>query len=152
MSIAISPRHTSDDFPHGLKLEDKIEIFIARVEGWHLGPAKAMVEKQIPHRAFALLLIISSYFEMIAKYRDGFAADGKSGYYFKAGLKEVFPQMSIPSNESVLDALYTKVRNGLYHAGMTRANVLLTNDISHSVGFNLSTGTLVVCKLSFATN
>ena len=144
MSIAISPRHTTDDFPNGLRLEDKIEVFIARVEGWHLGPANEMVQKQIAHRAFAILSIITSYFEMIAKYRDGFAAEGRSGHYFKEGLREVFPTMALPANEAILDALYDNVRNGLYHAGMTRAGVLLTNDISHSVGFHSAAGTLVI--------
>jgi uncharacterized protein YeaO (DUF488 family) len=43
MPYVISPKHNLEDFPVGLTLEDKIEVFIARVQGWLLGPAKEIV-------------------------------------------------------------------------------------------------------------
>ena len=63
MPFAISPIHAEDDFPHGPDLDGKIEIFIARVEGWLLGPAIEMIKMGIGYRAFALLAIVTSYFD-----------------------------------------------------------------------------------------
>ena len=42
---------------------------------------------------FATLKVVTSYFEMIAKYRDGFNQPGQSGEYFKKGLTQVFPEV-----------------------------------------------------------
>jgi hypothetical protein len=47
----ISPKHKYEDFKHGWTLNDKIEVFIARVEGWQLGVAKEMIDKGISNRA-----------------------------------------------------------------------------------------------------
>jgi hypothetical protein len=145
MIFAISPKHTTEDFKNGWNLDDKIDVFIARVEGWQLGVANIMVEKKIPHRKFAILMIIISYFEMIAKYRDGYVeelkgrrkGEGKSAYFFKEGLKDVFPDMSLPEDELVTAAIYENVRNGLYHAGGTRSNVLLSDDTPNTIGYNM---------------
>lgn len=60
MAFSISPKHDVKDFPSGLTLDDKIEVFIARVEGWLIGPAVEMISKGITHRAFALLSIVTS--------------------------------------------------------------------------------------------
>jgi len=77
MIFAISPKHTTEDFKNGLNLDDKIDVSIARVEGWQLGVANEMIQKKIPHRKFAILMIVISYFEMIAKYRDGYIEEIK---------------------------------------------------------------------------
>ena len=64
----------------------------------------------------------------IHKYRDGYIeeikgrrkGEGKSTHFFKEGLKDVFPDMSLPEDELVTAVIYENVRNGLYHAGGTR--------------------------------
>ena len=152
MIFAISPKHTTEDFKNGWNLDDKIDVFIARVEGWQLGVANTLVEKNIPHRKFAILMIIINYFEMIAKYRDGYVeaikgrrkGEGKSAHFFKEGLKDVFPDMSLPEDELVTEAMYENVRNGLYHAGGTRNNVLLSDEIPNTVGYNTITGAIAI--------
>jgi hypothetical protein len=146
VAIAISPRHTTDDFRNGWTLDSKIEVFVARVEGWQLGVAREVIDKGISHRGFALLLIITSYFEMIAKYQDGFMGEGKSGYYFKKGILNVYPSIAIalPTSDDLLDSFYSNVRNGLYHVGLTRAGVLLSDDISGSIGFDTKSKQLVI--------
>ena len=127
MSFAISPIHNLEDFPEGLTLDNKIEVFIARVEGWLLGPAREMIAMGVGYRGFALLSMVTSYFEMIAKYADGFTEERKSGHYFKRGLQLVFPEMELPDAEDLLSALYSRVRNGLYHVGMTKPGVVLVD-------------------------
>lgn len=152
MTFAISPKHTTEDFKNGWNLDDKIDVFIARVEGWQLGVANAMVNKKVPHRKFAILMIVISYFEMIAKYRDGYIeeikgrrkGEGKSAHFFKEGLKDVFPGMSVPEDELVTAVIYENVRNGLYHAGGTRSNVLLSDETPNTIGYNSITGAIAI--------
>ena len=138
MPIAISPKHNLEDFPGGLALDDKIEVFVARVEGWLIGPAMEMIKRGIGYRAFALLAMVTSYFEMIAKYAEGFVGEGKSRLHFKKGLRLVFPNMSLPEDNKLLNALYDRVRNGIYHVGMTKPKVLLVdaNTVPGSIGYN----------------
>jgi len=144
MPLAISPRHDLEDFPNGLSHDDKVEVFIARVEGWLLGPAAEMVAKGVSHRGFALLMILSSYFEMIAKYKDGFVGEGKSAHYFKQGLLSAFPDLTLPDDAAFVDQFYSRIRNGLYHAGMTRAGVLLSDDIPGVIAYQPATGLIGV--------
>jgi len=144
MPYAISPIHTTDDFQGELSFDDKVDLFSARVKGWQIGVANEMATKQVSHRGFAQLLVVTSYFEMIAKYHDGFVGEGKSAHYFKKGMMITFPE--IPSDqEEFLTIFYKSVRNGLYHAGMTRPNVLLTDDLpSGSIGYHTETGRIAI--------
>jgi len=146
MPFAISPKHNAEDFPSGLSLDDKIEVFIARVEGWLLGPAEEMISKGLTHRAFALLSVVTSYFEMIGRYTDGNVGRDRAGYYFKRGLKLVFRDMDMPDAEDVLDALCDRVRNGLYHVGMTKPRVLLVDapGVPGSIGYNPAQDLIVI--------
>ena len=140
--FAISPKHTTLDFPDELTLENKIDVFTARIEGWQLGIAKEIISKEIPHRGFALLHIVFSYFEMIGKYIHGYIGNDKSGFYFRKGVQATL-EIS-PDEESFLKALYSSVRNGLYHLGMTKINVMLRDDIPRSIGFNSERNILVI--------
>ena len=146
MSFAISPKHNVEDFPSGLTLDDKIEVFIARVEGWLIGPALEMISKGVSHRAFALLSIVTSYFEMIGRYTEGYLGRDRAGHYFKHGLKLVFRDMTLPDGEDLLDALCDRVRNGLYHVGMTKPRVLLVdaNSVPGSIGYNPTQDLIVI--------
>lgn len=143
MSWAISPIHNSDTFPGPLTLDQKIKVFIARVKGWQIQPALDMKEHNIPHRGFAQLAIVTSYFEMIAKYREGYLGERKSSNYFKQGMIYTFPELPA-SEQDLLDAFYTRVRNGLYHLGITRLKVALFDGIPGSFDFHQDIGELVI--------
>jgi hypothetical protein len=143
MAFAISPDHTTESFKGELSTDEKIEVFISRVRGWQITPALAMQEKKIPHRGFAQLLIVVSYFEMLGKYMAGFIGEGKSGAFFKEGFLYTFPDL--PDDEkALLDTFYRNIRNGLYHVGMTRPNVLIFDGIPGSFGFHEESGALVI--------
>lgn len=133
--FAISPKHTTLDFPDGWTTNDKIDVFIARIDGWQIGIAKEIIQKGIPHRGFALLHIIFSYFEMLGKYLYGYLGDDRSGLYFRKGVKATFPEIGA-DEEALMDILYKSVRNGLYHIGMTKINVQLRDDIPGSIAFH----------------
>ena len=134
MKYFISPRHTSELFRDGWTLDDKIEVFIARVEGWQLGVARQMIEKNIEGRDLALLLILTSYFEMIGKYVEGYVANDRSRHFFRRGLRDVFRDIE-PSEEDFMDSLYENLRCGLYHAGRPGSNVILNDAAPGAVGY-----------------
>lgn len=142
--FAISPHYTTLDFPNGLTLENKIDIFVDRISGWQIGIAKKIIQHEIQHSGFALLHIVFSYFEMIGKYSSGYVGDHESGSNFKKGVRITFPEIGV-EEEVFLNTLYKSVRNGLYHVGMTKINVALRCDIPGSIGFNSETKLLVIC-------
>lgn len=78
------------------------------------------------HSGFAVLSVVVSYFEMIAKYRDGFVGTGKSEHYFTQGVEWVFP--AIRPHQQVLKRLYKAVRCGMYHSGITLHGVVITDE------------------------
>jgi hypothetical protein len=143
MSFAISPIHTVADFPDPLTLNQKIEIFIARVDGWQIRPALQMKERDIQHRGFAQLAIVISYLEMIGKYTDGYLGERESGKYFRLGMVYTFPDIP-PGEKDLLDAFYVLIRNGLYHLGITRPNVMLYDNIPGSFGFSQQNGSTAI--------
>jgi len=130
MALYISPKHLEHDFTHGMTLNDKIDVFAARVEGWQLGVARAIIDKDIPDREFVLLHIVMNYFEMIAKYRAGYTKDGQSKDFFRQGVRTVFPEIDTWPPDvfgDFITALYSNVRCGLYHIGMPKPTVIVTD-------------------------
>lgn len=138
----VSPNYQDTDFLWPLCLDDKITIFLDRTMGWQLeiadlcingkkGTGDKYIIQPIPHSGFAVLNIVLSYFEMIAKYQDGFTRNTKSEYYFKRGLYSVFPQLKEESAhlvDNLLNVLYFGCRCGLYHCGMTDQSVVIGAD------------------------
>ena len=142
--FAISPKYTTLDFPNGMTIENKIDIFADRINGWQIGIAQKIIQHQIQHSGFALLHIVFSYFEMIGKYLSGYIGDRGSRSNFKIGVKATFTEIG-PEEEILLNTLYLSVRNGLYHLGMTKINVMLRCDIPGSIGFNSEKNILAIC-------
>lgn len=145
--FAISPKYTTLDFPNfpnEMTLENKIDVFADRIIGWQIGIAKEIIQHEIKHSDFALLQIVFSYFEMIGKYLSGYVGDHGSSFYFKKGVKATFSEIG-PEEEIFLNTLYKSVRNGLYHIGLTKTNVILKCDIPGSIGFNSENNILIIC-------
>jgi len=134
---AITWKHTNESFPQPWTLENKIEIFYERFYGWQLNIANTMANgetnaqtgrqfESIPHSDFATLHVCFSYFEMIAKYRDGYTKPDRSKQYFESGLLFVFREIDKWPKEikkNALDKLYFGTRCGLYHASMTATGI-----------------------------
>ncbi|MFH2039357.1 MAG: hypothetical protein ABIJ65_07970 [Chloroflexota bacterium] len=143
--FAISPKYTTLDFPDGLTLDNKIDIFADRIIGWQIGIAKKIIQYEIQHSGYALLQILFSYFEMLGKYRSGYVGNFKSRINFHKGVKATFLEEIGAEEEIFLTTLYKSVRNGLYHLGMTKINVILRCDIPGSISFNSENKTLTIC-------
>ncbi|MFQ5814151.1 MAG: hypothetical protein ACE5I2_13330 [Anaerolineae bacterium] len=119
--LKISRTFYKHDFPNP-SLDDKITLFEDRVIGWLLEIAQQLAEN-IPHSGFGVLMILASYFEMIAKFQDGYRNESGSEEYFKKGLDWVFPN-HFKANEAKF--IYREFRNSLYHAGITGPRVQLS--------------------------
>lgn len=127
----ISLKYKDTDFPQGLSLDNKISVFEDRVIGWQLDIAKKCAA--LDHSGFAVLHIIMSYFEAIAKYKDGFVQYEKSKKYLKQGLLDVLPSLkNIKSHvqEQIAEKFYEGVRCGLYHGGMTPRGIFISGEIN----------------------
>ena len=153
----ITPFKQETDFEYPLSIDSKIEIFEESTEGWQLYIAelcmnggKDFKNKDIPPidgSGFAVLQILLSYFEMIAKYECGFDKKGKSEEFFKKGVKSVFPKLSKNNNEDVnilLKILYEDGRCGLYHGGLTESRILLSGDPNYAMGFHTKSKVIII--------
>lgn len=71
--------------------------------------AREIKQKQIDHADFAILAILLSYFENIAKFKAGYIKVGnesKSGYYFRKRLRLVFPKLINRQKSTLQELLY----------------------------------------------
>ena len=55
MPTSISPKHSAEEFLEHWDLDDKIEVFLARVEGWQLEVIGEMEEKDVSNREVAII-------------------------------------------------------------------------------------------------
>jgi hypothetical protein len=127
--VYISPKFQDTDFVWPPSLNQKIDIFEDRVQGWQLSIAESC-RTVSEHSGYGVLHIITSYFEMIAKYLEGFAARGQSEEYFRKGALAVLPETAATS-DTVLKHLYEGLRCGLYHGGMTTPRILISWGADH---------------------
>jgi hypothetical protein len=140
VDMYISPTYKEEDLPGPWDMERRIKVFMDRVDGWQLGIADECINggvgehgtPPIKDSGFAVMHILMSYFEMIAKFEDGFETEGKSGYYFERGFRRVFPHLphTAPGTrkESLAGVLYSYARCALYHCGITGPDIVLTGD------------------------
>ena len=166
----ISPNYRTQDFSQTPSIDDKIAIFADRTMGWKLDIADQLINGRrrgdgseerspIPHSGYAVMDIVFSYFEMIAKYEDGFTQKGQSEKYFKLGVYSVFPNMKhhqvpakIPGGQGklisvidyVLDLLYEGIRCGLYHSGITNGQIVITGGIPEPMALDLQNMVLII--------
>ena len=115
----VTPKRRLSDLPKDITLDIKISIFQERIEGWQLDIADYLINSEKAHKdaGFAVLDILLSYFEMIAKYHHGYSGEFKSKYYFGKGVDLVFPEYKGTSMSSLL---YRGARCGMYHVSTTK--------------------------------
>jgi hypothetical protein len=124
---AISPEHSYEEWVQDQSFEKMVETFHARVLGWQLRIAWEL--RGHPHAGLAMLSIVMSYFETIGKARAGYVASDRSSYYFGQGLGNVFTVLERDHAEyvdAIVKALYSQVRCGMYHEGITGRQVAIS--------------------------
>jgi len=140
--LYLSPNIKDSDVGSPPTLDDKIRLFEDRVIGWQLNPADCLRKSCGEHVGFAMLHILTSYFEMIAKYEAGHLRDRDSEKYFRLGVRAVFPNLndlnSWPSNDQddALGLMYQSLRCGLYHGGLTEDGIAVSWNLRTALEWN----------------
>ncbi|MCK5038147.1 MAG: hypothetical protein KAS16_03510 [Thermoplasmata archaeon] len=133
----ITPKSKANEFDNPLNIEDKIRIFEEQVLGWQIEIAEKLAT--VPDSGYGVLAIMFSYFEMIAKFYDGYGGYSKSEKYFNNGFLMVFVDVKeIDKKEikSALKILYQSGRCGQYHSGLAEGKIFLSGSIQHAIEFN----------------
>jgi hypothetical protein len=142
----------SDNFspPDKWDIDNKIAVFEDYVSGWQLEPAEDVATK-VSDSGFAVLRIVLAYFEMIAKYRDGYDKSDRSAAFFEEGIKFVFDLAAVPHNaiELFTKNFYKEGRCALYHSGMSGFGVALKGDLGGPLAIHKEDGSLIIDPLEF---
>lgn len=126
MDHFISP-HFQNSYLQVRDIEKTIDVFEDQVKDWLIAPAKMMTGNQ--HAGLAILALSLSYMEPLGHLLTGESSGVKK--HFRIGLKRIFPTTAPP--DPVLDDLYDKLRNGMFHEGMTKAYVYIRRDITSPI-------------------
>ncbi len=128
----VSPHFTVQKLLSRL-LTDKIDVFEDQMRGWIFDKARALLD--FDDSGFAVLMLLSSYFEAVWSYVEGIESIGQSKSFFRRGLFSVFPAIEAdlagvahnPSEtaERVANTLYEQLRCGLFHAAILRNSITL---------------------------
>jgi len=142
--MSISYKSKRSDFPTKYSDWDfdshKVRLFQEQMEGWVINVAKEIKDKKIGHADFAVLAILLSYFENIAKYIDGYDGEFDSKKYFVKGVRSVYPRKF---KKLTIELFYKQARNGMYHIGLTGTKLIL--DCTISAGIVYKKKRFIVC-------
>lgn len=142
--LSISYKSKRSEFPDNYTdwdFEDhKVRLFEEQIQGWIINVAKEIKIKKIDHADFALLSILLSYFENIAKYIDGYDGKFDSKKYFAMGVRLVYPRKI---QSPTIELLYDQARNGMYHIGLT--GTMLVLDCAIASGIIYKNKKFIVC-------
>jgi hypothetical protein len=103
-------------------LNSKVLVYEDRQNEWFLEIAKQL--KSNNEAGFVILMIASSYIESNQQYREGKPSQKNSREFFKRGLSRIFSEL----NEDQQERLYSEVRCGFFHDGITRKAIFITGD------------------------
>lgn len=133
--MKISPNYYIHDFLLVPTLDDKIRLFEDRISGWVINIARALADEH--NSGLAVLMILSSYFENVAKFRDGDCGNGNSQAFFRRGLDWVFPTQFTAEDAK---RIYSELRCGLYHAGITGPKLVFSRTLPEALCCRLEAG------------
>jgi hypothetical protein len=142
----VSPTIKKSDLAFPLSRSEKIRVFEDRVIGWQLSIALSCYHK-VPHGGFGALYIALSYFELIARYREGSVDDQAAGRRFRTGFSDFARHIGItadPDYSIIESLLYKGARNGLYHIGMTSKRVFIEGKLPKMFNYDHPQQRLVI--------
>jgi len=124
MPTHVSPSHLSNEFGTPPTLDNKIEIFRDRVQGWQIDIAKHIEVHS--DGGYGILAVLSNYYEMIAQYWKGVPSDRQSKKMFVIGFRLIYD--STPLTKKQIESIYSSLRCALYHNGYTKRGLLINGD------------------------
>lgn len=114
-------------------IDDKILIYEQEVNGWFLTPAKELIDQSPSENLFIVLMVCMSYLEGVEQYKTGRSSNGNSQACFISSINRVYPNLFITQH---IKNLYVKSRCGLFHNGMVKEGVLLSNGYGTAIKFS----------------
>lgn len=125
-------------------IEHKIRIFERQVNGWFLERVSIFLGEE--DNGFIVLMIATAYIEGVEQCRKGESSSGESKTFFKNGVKRIFRLESCFDNR--LNNFYSELRCGLFHNGMTGANIRIFSRFERPIDF-LDNGTIEINQRLF---
>jgi len=114
-------------------LEDKIKIYEREVEEWFLKPTlKLLNDENVFNNSFLILMTCMSYIEGVEQYKKGSTSNRNSKVFFISSMNEIFPNQFKEGN---INKLYSDVRNGLFHNGMSKSSMIFNNTYIDALKF-----------------
>ena len=113
-------------------LDDKIKIYEREVTEWFIQPALESLNNNSFLNSYLALMVCMSYVEGVEQYRQGSHSRRKSKKFFTNSINQIFPNKY--SNKNI-EKLYTEVRCGLFHNGMTNGSMIFNNEYPDSIKF-----------------
>jgi hypothetical protein len=150
---ATSRSHRDGQFGSHPTIDQKIEIFNERVLGWQIDVAEDMsrqyfdalfandIKKPMRHSGFAVISVIFSYFETIAQYLQGASSHCQSAAFFEYGFRDVYPASCFQGYQ--IRNVYANIRCGMYHSGLTRPGVNISEGHQPTFRFDMNDRLLV---------
>ncbi len=134
MTTMISKSYTDSYFGPNPTDANKVEIYRDRVTGWQLDIAKDLIRQidatgdagVIHHAGYAVLSILTNYFEMIWQHIAGTSSNRQSADYFAYGFRDVYKTSPLTHDE-IKNIVYHRLRCGMYHDGYTRIGVTISH-------------------------
>lgn len=136
-------RHYTDAHLKTESIDELISIYEDQVRGWFFDQA-SLLEKISDHAGMVTLLVVLSYVEAHAIFYKGKDSNNQSQKFFRDAFKRIFQISGEESKarDDAIDQVYSELRCGLFHTGMTRSKVLISN--SHNTSVTLENSLIFV--------
>lgn len=112
-------------------ISDKVYIYERQVNEWFISRANSLIQRK--RNDFVVLMIAVAYIEGSEQYRRGQSSQGQSKKFFRYGVQRIFGFQEDMSYN--IDTLYTHLRCGLFHNGMSGDAVVLSRKFKTAVSF-----------------
>lgn len=110
-------------------IDDKIFIYERQVREWFIDRANGLIQDKKYN--FVVLMIAVAYIEGIEQYRRGESSERQSKKFFRYGIRRIFGVGE--SDWWKIDDLYTHLRCGLFHNGMSGDAVVLNRSLGCAI-------------------
>ena len=113
-------------------IDDKVYIYERQVNEWFISRANSLIRRK--KNDFVVLMIAVAYIEGCEQYRRGESSNGKSRKFFRFSVQRLFGFQDNMNNS--IDKLYTHLRCGLFHNGMSGDAVVLSRRFNAAISFS----------------
>lgn len=111
-------------------IDDKIIIYERQVKDWFLNRASRFLRGD--KNGFIVLMICLAYLEGVQQYILGQDSNGRSSEFFRMAMHRIYPNTYTDDN---LNDFYSEARCGLFHNGMVRGKIIISQNFPDALDF-----------------